>query len=105
MDELARYVKGGHGYFAYCETPMVLRDFDSWMRRRLRCVVWKQWKRGPRRFAELSSRAVGKDLAAPSAGSAHGPWRHCRSPALSFALPNAHFISLGLPTLAARMGT
>jgi RNA-directed DNA polymerase len=104
VDESARYVKGWHGYFAYCETPMVLRGLVSWMRRRLRCVVWNQWKRGPRRFAELSKRAVGKDLAASSAGSAHGPWRRSRSPALSFALPNAYFNSLGLPTLAARMG-
>jgi RNA-directed DNA polymerase len=105
VDELARYVEGWHGYFAHCETPMVLRDLDSWMRRRLRCVVWKQWKRGPRRFAELRKRKVGKDLAAQSAGSAHGPWRLSRSPALSFALPNAYFNSLGLPTLAARMDT
>ena len=103
VDELARYVKGWHGYFAYCETPMVLRDLDSWMRRRLRCVIWKQWKRGRRRFAELSKRGVGKDLAAQSAGSAHGPWRLSRSPALSFALPNAYFTSRGLPTLATRM--
>jgi RNA-directed DNA polymerase len=103
VDELARYVKGWHGYFAYCETPMVLRDLDSWMRRRLRCVIWKQWKRGPRRFAELSKRGVGKDLAAQSAGSAHGPWRLSRSPALSFALPNAYFTTRGLPTLATRM--
>jgi hypothetical protein len=42
---------------------------------------------------------VGKDLAAQTAGSAHGPWRSANSPALSIALPNAYFDSLGIPRL------
>lgn len=100
--DLSRYLRGWHGYFAYCETPSVLRDLDSWIRRRLRSVVWKQWKRGRVRFRELRHRGVGKDLAAQTAGSCHGPWRLSKSPALSYALPNAYWVSLGLPTLAAR---
>lgn len=99
---LSRYLSGWHGYFAFCETLSVLRDLDSWVRRRLRSVVWKQWKRGRVRFAELRRRGVGKDLAAQTAGSCHGPWRLSKSPALSFAMPNAYWHSLGLPTLAAR---
>jgi RNA-directed DNA polymerase len=51
------------------------------------------------RFAELRKRGVGKDLAARTAGSAHGPWRQANSPALAIALPNAYFASLGLPRL------
>ena len=47
----------------------------QWIRRRLRSAIWKQWKRGSVRFAELRKRGVGKDLAAQTAGSAHGPWR------------------------------
>jgi RNA-directed DNA polymerase len=100
VEELSRYLKGWRGYFGFCQTPSVLRDLDSWIHRRLRCVVWKQWKRGRRRFAELRARNVGKDLAAQTAGSPHGPWRISRSPALSFALPNAAFDALRLPTLA-----
>ena len=73
--------------------------------RRLRSVVWKQWKRGKRRFSELRLRDVGEDLAARTAGSPHGPWRLARSPAPSFALPNAYFQSLGLPTLVVRPTT
>jgi len=61
--------------------------------------VWKQWKRGKRRLAELRARQVGADLAAPTAGSPHGPWRISRSPALSFAFPTAYWTSLGLPSL------
>jgi len=98
--ELARYLIGWRCYFGYCETPSVLRKLDSWIRRRLRSVVWKKWKRGPRRFAQLRALAVGKDLAAQTAGSQHGPWRISRSPALSYALPCAYFEKLGLPRLA-----
>jgi len=102
VEQLGNYLIGWRGYFAYCETPSVLLRLDSWIRRRLRCVVWKQWKRGRTRFAELRKRKVSKDLAAKTAGSAHGPWNLSRSPALSVALPNVCFASLGLPTLAAR---
>lgn len=99
VTELSCYLTGWRGYFGFCETPSVLRDLDAWVRRRLRCVVWKQWKRGRKRFAELRKRGVGKSLAAQTAGSTHGAWRISRSPALSLALPNAAFASFGLPSL------
>ncbi len=98
-EELSRYLRGWIGYFGKCETPSVLEDLERWFRRRLRSAIWKQWKRGSVRFAELRKRGVGKDLAAQTAGSAHGPWRLANSPALSFALPNAYFDSLGIPRL------
>src|ERR1700739_1285154 len=63
-EELARYLRGWIGYFGNCETPSVLRGLDAWTRRRLRSVIWKQWKRGTRRFAELRKRGVGNGLAA-----------------------------------------
>jgi RNA-directed DNA polymerase len=99
-EELARYLRGWLGYFGKCETPSVLEGLEKWFRRRLRSAIWKQWKRGSVRFAELRHRGVGKDLAAQTAGSAHGPWRLSNSPALSIALPNAYFDSLGIPRLA-----
>jgi RNA-directed DNA polymerase len=102
VETLSSYLLGWRGYFGFCETPSVLRDLDSWIQRRLRCVVWKQWRGGRRRFAELTQRNIGKDLAASTAGSCRGPWRLCKSPALSFALPSAYFASLGLTKLAAR---
>jgi RNA-directed DNA polymerase len=102
VEQVARYLVGWRGYFAYCETPTVLERLDSWIRRRLRCVVWKHWKRGRRRFAELRQRGVGTYLAACSAGSAHGPWRLSHSRALTVALPNAYFDTLGLPRLGNR---
>jgi RNA-directed DNA polymerase len=99
-EELARYLQGWIGYFGKCETPSVLYSLEEWIRHRLRSAIWKQWKRGSVRYAKLRQRGVGKDLAAQTAGSAHGPWRLAASPALSFALPNAYFDSLGIPRLA-----
>jgi RNA-directed DNA polymerase len=98
-EELAQYLKGWLGYFGKCQTPSVLQGLEEWTRRRLRSVIWKQWKRGRVRFAELRKRGVGKDLAAQTAGSAHGPWRLANSPALAIALPNAYFDSLEIPRL------
>jgi RNA-directed DNA polymerase len=100
--ELATYLTGWRGYFGYCETPSVQQALDSWVQRRLRCVIWKQWKRGTRRFTGLRARGLGRDLTARTAGSPHGPWHLSLSPALSFAFPSAYFQSLGLPRLAAR---
>jgi RNA-directed DNA polymerase len=97
--ELGQYLRGWIGYFGQCQTPSVLQGLEEWTRRRLRSVIWKQWERGLVRFAELRKRGVGKDLAAKTAGSAHGPWRLANSPALAFALPNAYFDSLGIPRL------
>ena len=98
-EELSRYLRGWIGYFGQCQTPSVLQGLEEWIRRRLRSVIWKQWKRGSVRFAELRKRGVNKDLAAKTAGSAHGPWRLANSPALAIALPNAYFDSLGIPRL------
>jgi RNA-directed DNA polymerase len=100
IEKLNRYLIGWRGYFGYCQTPSVMVRLDSWIRRRLRCVYWRRWKRGKKRFAELRKLSIGKDLAARTAGSVHGPWRISRSPALSFAFPIAHFNTLGLVLLA-----
>jgi RNA-directed DNA polymerase len=101
-EELTRYLRGWPGYFGKCQTPSVLQSLEEWSRRRLRSAIWKQWKRGRVRFAELRKRGVGKDLSAQTAGSAHGPWRLANSPALAIALPNAYFDSLGIPRLTVR---
>jgi RNA-directed DNA polymerase len=100
VKELSVYLTGWRGYFGFCQTPSVLRSLDEWLRRRLRAIAWKQWKRGNTRFAELRRRGVGRDLAAQTAGSPHGPWRLGNSPAPKIAMPNRFFRSLGLRSLA-----
>jgi RNA-directed DNA polymerase len=101
VKELSVYLIGWRGYFGFCQTPSVLRKLDEWLRRRLRAIAWKQWKYGPARFAELRRRGVGRNLAAQTAGNPHGPWRLANSPALTIALPNSSFVSLGLASVAA----
>ena len=102
VTQIATYLRGWLGYFDDCQTPSVLQTLESWLRRRLRSVVWKQWKRGRTRFRELRKRNVSRDLAAQTAGSPHGPWRIANSPALAIALPNAYFAQLGLPPMVVR---
>lgn len=50
--------------FRGCQTPSVLQSLEEWTRLRFRSAIWKQWKRGSVRPAELRKRGVGKDLAA-----------------------------------------
>ena len=97
--ELATYLRGWKSYFGFCETPSVLQVLDQWTRRRLRSLIWKQWKRASSRFAKLCERGVSPTLAAQTAGSSHGPFRIANSPAMSYAFPIAYFDSLGLPRL------
>ena len=73
IEELASYLKGWRGYFAFSETSTVLQRLDQWIRRRLRCFVWKQWKTGHRQYVELRKWDVGDKLAVQTAGSNQGP--------------------------------
>jgi RNA-directed DNA polymerase len=97
--ELADYLRGWKGYFGFCQTPSVLVSLDQWLRRRLRSVIWKQWKRGTVRYRKLCERGIKRDLAAHAAGNPRGPWRVANSPAMNNAFPPTYFDSIGLPRL------
>ncbi len=99
--ELASYLRGWRSYFGFCQTPWVLVHLDSWIRRRLRSVLWAQWKHVRRRQAELQQRGVSREWAKKTACSNLGPWRLSQDPSICQALPNAYFDALGLPRLAA----
>src|ERR1700741_2169242 len=73
LKELTAYLRGWKSYFGFCQTPSILRNLDYWIRRRLRSMIWKQWKHGTVRFRELRQHGVAKALAAQTAGSPHGP--------------------------------
>jgi len=98
--DVRRYVTGWDTYFSYAEATSVFKELDSWVRRRLRCYVWKQW--GRRGYRELVHRGVSRDLAWNTYKSAHGPWRLSRSPALAYAFPGGYFDGLGVPRLSQR---
>lgn len=97
ISELSVYLKGWKGYFGFCEIIYNVRYVDKWIRRKLRCYIWKQW--GRRGYRELRKLGVSRDLAWNTAKSAHGPWRLSHSPALYYAMPVKYFASLGLPSL------
>jgi len=98
---LSRYLLGWRAYFGFSEARRELSLLDAWIRRRLRCVAWRQWERGPRRYRELRRRGVAEELARTTAGSTRGPWHLSRCQALTYALPNAYFAQLGLVSIAA----
>ena len=99
VKRLATYMVGWRGYFGFCETPEVLIGLIRWVRLRLRCALWRQWKTPRRRRAALLQLGVRPQLAANTAGSGRGPWYLARSKALSVGASNAYFRSLGLPSL------
>ncbi|WHI47604.1 group II intron reverse transcriptase/maturase [Microbulbifer sp. VAAF005] len=102
IEELKKSLLGWKAYFDISEVLSPLKDLDKWIRRKLRCYLWKQWGRsGYRRLRRLG---VDRFLAWNTAKSAHGPWRLSKSPALYRALPNRYFRNLGLPELADRKG-
>ncbi len=103
VEGLSRYLVGWRGYFGFCETPSVLRALDQWIRRRLRSIVVEAMEtRANPLSRSCVAEAWGIDLAAQTAGSAHGPWRISNSPALAIALPNDVFRkTLRLASLAA----
>ena len=105
VEELSAFLRGWRAYFGFCQTPEVFESLDSWMRRRLRAVQWKQWKRPQRRCTELLKRGVSWEFAVTTAASAHGPWHLARSQAVQVALPNAYFDSLGLFRLSMKLGS
>lgn len=93
---LSQYLRGWLGYFGFCQTPAVLRDLDSWIRHRLRCLQWKQWKVYRRRKTELLQRGINPELAHLTAFSAKGPWRMSHTPGVRIALNNRCFDQMGL---------
>ena len=97
---LALYLKGWRNYFGFCQTPSVLRELDSWIRRRLRAKIWRQWRLCRKRVRELVKRNVSLSEAWDVAKSGKGSWRMSHTRALQSALPDSYFASIGLPRLA-----
>ena len=98
--ELRETLLGWKAYFGITEVLSPPRDLDKWVRRKLRCYLWKQWVRAG--YRELRKRGVSVREAWNTSKSAHGPWRVSQTPALSIALPLRFFEQMGLPSLAPR---
>ena len=83
----------------FCETPSVLHELAEWTRRRLRCLIWQRWKRGPVRYAELVRHGTAPQEAAKLAGSSDDLWHLSRTPLLNRIFSKRWFEAHGLPSL------
>lgn len=102
VEKLNQYLMGWCGYFALADTPSVFRNFDSWIRRRLRMCVWKNWKKPRTKVRKLISLGVPKQKAYEWGNSRKGYWRISNSPILHKTLGNSYWSSQGLKSLADR---
>jgi RNA-directed DNA polymerase len=102
IEDLNPLLKGWMNYFRLTETKGVLEELDSWMRRRLRCLMWRQWKRPRSRARKLRALGLNAERAALSAYNGHGPWWNAGASHMHLALPGKYFTHKGLVSL---MGT
>lgn len=101
MSALREYLAGWKQYFGLAQTPGILKDLDQWIRRRVRLVQLKQWKRGKTAFRELRKAGVPHIVAARAASHVQRWWLTSKHLAMSMAMPDAFFDRAGLPRLAA----
>ncbi|OIN97760.1 MAG: group II intron reverse transcriptase/maturase [Anaerolineae bacterium CG1_02_58_13] len=93
--------RGWIAYYRLATTPSVYQGLDEWIRRRLRQMQWKRWKRGTTRYRELVRLGVPPERAALGAVGT-SPWRMSRTPVIHEALSNAYWRNLGLESIAER---
>ena len=100
--KLNQYLNGWFGYFRLSESSSVFRNFDSWIRRQLRCYRLKQCKRAKPIAKYLMSLGVSEQNAWKLGGSSKGWWRLSRTPNINQAMPNKWFRELKLVSLEAK---
>jgi group II intron reverse transcriptase/maturase len=101
IQEINQYTMGWMGYYRQANTPSVFEGLDSWIRRRLRQMVWKRWKRGTTCYRELVKLGVPRYRAGLGAVG-KSPWHMSKSPVINEALSNSYFRNLGLKSLKVR---
>jgi RNA-directed DNA polymerase len=98
IQEINRYTTGWMGYYRLARTPSVYAGLDSWIRRRLRQMIWKRWKRGTTRYRELRKLGVPRGRAGLGAVG-KSPWHMSKSPVVNEALSNTYLCNSGLRSL------
>jgi hypothetical protein len=99
IDELNPLLRGWIRYFWLTQAKGVLDELDQWLRRRLRCLLWRQWKRPRTRARKLRALGLDAERARLSAGNGHGPWWNAGASHMNQALPARYFTHLGLVSL------
>ncbi len=93
--KLSQFIKGLVNYFKYADMKSLMIRTDEWYRRRLRMVIWKQWKRVRTRFRNLKSLGLHKFKAWEFANTRKSYWRTSNSPILSTSITNARLRQSG----------
>jgi group II intron reverse transcriptase/maturase len=101
LEEINRYILGWIGYYRLADIPSVFEELDKWLRRRLRQLIWKRWKRGPTRYRELVKLGIPKQWAQEGAGG-RSPWHISASPVINQALSNTYWHNSGLKSIKER---
>ncbi|WP_285874874.1 group II intron reverse transcriptase/maturase [Halalkalibacter oceani] len=102
LEKLNRYLVGWLGYYQLAETPSIFSKIDSWIRRRLRMIRWKEWKKIGTKHKNLTKLGINKFKAWEWANSRLGYWRIAKSPILDRALDNQYWLNQGLKSLHLR---
>jgi RNA-directed DNA polymerase len=99
VQEMRRLLIGWSNYFKLAEVKSTFERLDQWIRRKLRCILWRQWKRTYTRAKNLMKRGLPKDRALKSAMNGRGPWWNAGASHMNHALPKSYFDRLGLVSL------
>jgi group II intron reverse transcriptase/maturase len=96
IEELAPRIRGWAGYYRKADVKQVFEELDMWLRRKLRCIKWRQWKRPRTRRRELQRVGLDPERAWRSAGNGRGPWWNAGASHMNEALPNRALRQMGL---------
>ncbi len=96
IKELNQYLKGWWAYYRLCEARYLFKSLNSWIIRRLRCLLWKQWKNPKTRVRNLLKRGISRTYAMTCGNSRKKYWRMSKVKWVVIALPTRYFLSLGL---------
>lgn len=105
IEQLNQYLIGWCGYFALADTPTIFRLLDSWIKRRLRMCLWKNWKYPRTKVRNLIRLKVPYGKAYEWGNTRKGYWRISNSPILHRTLDNSYWKSQGLKSLQVRYET
>ena len=99
IGDLNPLLVGWMGYFQHAQARGAIEDLDQWLRRRLRCLLWRQWKRPATRERKLRQLGLDEERAWRSAVNGRGPWWNAGASHMNAALPAAYFTRMGLASL------
>jgi RNA-directed DNA polymerase len=102
LHELSSFTNGWLSYHRHCRCSELLEELDKWVRRRLRCYIWKQWKLPKTRARNLRKMGIGDWLAYGVAYNGYGLWKVAGTPALTRTLTNRWLRDRGFASLQQR---